>query len=42
MRRRATIVPATAWLDLLIHRSSAFQAKVAKALAAINVAQDLG
>jgi len=41
MRRRAIVVPADAWLDRLIHRSPAFQAKVDEALAAINVAQAL-
>lgn len=40
--KRATTVPADEWLNHLIHKSPAFQMKVAEGLAAINVAQDLG
>jgi predicted XRE-type DNA-binding protein len=41
MRKRTTVVEADAWLDGLIHRSPAFQARVEEDLAAINIAQDL-
>ena len=41
MRRQVTVVAADAWLDGLIHQSSALQAQVEEELAAINVAQDL-
>lgn len=41
MRGKTTLVPASGWLDRLIHQSPEFQAKVEEELAAINVAQDL-
>jgi hypothetical protein len=41
MRKQTTLVRADEWLDGLMHRSPAFQARVEQELAAINVAQDL-
>ena len=41
VRKRAITVPANAWLDRLVRHPSAFEARVAEELAAINVAQDL-
>jgi hypothetical protein len=38
-RTRATVMPADAWLDQLIHTSPAFRSKVEENLVAINVAQ---
>ena len=41
MKKRVTTVSADTWLDLLVHHSPEFQAKVEEEMAAINVAQDL-
>ena len=41
MRKHATVVAADEWLDKVIHKSPAFQARVEEELAAIKVAQDL-
>ena len=40
-RKRAITVPANAWLDRVVRQSSAFEAKVAEELAAINIVQEL-